>query len=350
MRRNIKQESAENSRKRNEDRKRSGRRLLEVKKGKGYNEQNDYHDEDVVTNEVAVKRYENRTARILSESILQRIKIGLGSKLEGSKPEGAIRGTFAYHGDESTVPSEDIALAFARKLPYTAGMPGPSFTWSAFANSPEAAAEVIKTDRMMTIITERLMESLVVVSHYMGWSLADVVVTAHRKALSVHPKHTEWPVSAVDTMKKVLKDWKENMIYDTANAKLDERINSLIYKGTNFTEQVRVLKVLQNRVTKICLSDEYLERYRYKLDKEGFKQHHSNNKLRDAEEKYTEGGHSFSFNSDIMYTYDICGNCEAHGILLAVELGLSKTVDDALLLKDIDKNLLKGNTNFMKCP
>jgi hypothetical protein len=42
--------------------------------------------------------------------------------------------TFTYHGDESTVPSEDIALAFARRLPYTAGMPGPSFTWSAFAN------------------------------------------------------------------------------------------------------------------------------------------------------------------------------------------------------------------------
>jgi hypothetical protein len=46
-----------------------------------------------------------------------------------------------------------------------------------FLRSPEAAVKVIKTDRLMTIVTERLMESLVVMSHYMGWSLADVVVT-----------------------------------------------------------------------------------------------------------------------------------------------------------------------------
>ena len=34
----------------------------------------------------------------------------------------------------------------------------------------------------MTIVTERLDESLVVASHYMGWTLADVVVVSPRKA------------------------------------------------------------------------------------------------------------------------------------------------------------------------
>lgn len=43
---------------------------------------------------------------------------------------GSVRGEqeitrlFRYHGQESTVPSEEIAMAFASKLPYNKGMPG----------------------------------------------------------------------------------------------------------------------------------------------------------------------------------------------------------------------------------
>jgi hypothetical protein len=52
--------------------------------------------------------------------------------------------------------------------------------------SPEAAVKIIKTDRMMTIVTERLMESLAVMSHYMGWSLADVVVTGEFNYINIY--------------------------------------------------------------------------------------------------------------------------------------------------------------------
>ena len=48
------------------------------------------------------------------------------------------------------------------------------------------------------------------------------------------------------------------------------------------------------------MSEEYLVLYREKLKSEGYSQHNSNNKLRDGEDKYTEEGHCFSFNSDIM--------------------------------------------------
>jgi hypothetical protein len=116
-----------------------------------------------------------------------------------------VKGTiFTYHGDETTVPPREIAMAYAKRLPYVAGMPGPSYTWSAFAGSAELAIAEMKTDRIMTIVTERLDESLLVASHYLGWSLADVVVTAPRKALSSHPKHTDWPTEAVEAMQTFL--------------------------------------------------------------------------------------------------------------------------------------------------
>ena len=41
-----------------------------------------------------------------------------------------VRGSiFTYHGNESSVPPLGIAMAYAKRLPYNPGMPGPSFTW-----------------------------------------------------------------------------------------------------------------------------------------------------------------------------------------------------------------------------
>jgi len=41
-----------------------------------------------------------------------------------TEAKGPIKRTFLYHGDESTVPPEDTAIAYAKKLPYNRGMPG----------------------------------------------------------------------------------------------------------------------------------------------------------------------------------------------------------------------------------
>lgn len=117
--------------------------------------------------------------------------------------------------------------------------------------------------RMMTIVTERLAESLVVASHYFGWSLADVVVTAARKALSTHPKHTMWPPAAVKMMKSVLTDWKEYEVYSTATKKLDQSIIALKSSGVDFAEELRTLKVLQTRVTKVRLEYAYAFQHFY---------------------------------------------------------------------------------------
>ena len=105
--------------------------------------------------------------------------------------------------------------------------------------------------RLMTIVTERLDESLLVASYYLNWSIADVVVTVARKALSRHPKHTEWPIQAITIIKDVLIKTKEYEIYKEANLKLDQRIKKLKMQGIDFAGGLRTLNSLKERVTKV---------------------------------------------------------------------------------------------------
>jgi hypothetical protein len=100
----------------------------------------------------------------------------------------------------------------------------------------------------------------------------------------------------------------------------------------------------------ICLDDEYLLHYRNMIKQTGLPSHPSQNKLRDVEEKYVEGGHMFSFNREILMSFDVCGPCEAHALLLSIEQGLAKTIETALPLAKLDRKLLQDNPHFAKCP
>ena len=86
------------------------------------------------------------------------------------------------------------------------------------------------------------------------------------------------------------------------------------------------------------------------LADEGYQKHQSNNKLRDAADKYVDEGHCFSFNSDILFSYDICGPCEAHGILLSMRSDKGYTVDDAPLLKYLPPSLTADHDDLARCP
>ena len=130
-------------------------------------------------------------------------------------------------------------------------MPGPSLTWSAISDNFTDAIRELQKDRIMTIVTERLDESLVVTSHYMGWTLADIIVVKNRKALSTHPKHTEWPLESIEIMKSTLEKAGEFAIYKAANAKLNERIKSLSRSGISITGQVKLLQDIRFRVSNV---------------------------------------------------------------------------------------------------
>mmetsp|Transcript_4482 Transcript_4482/g.7325 ORF Transcript_4482/g.7325 Transcript_4482/m.7325 type:complete len:235 (-) Transcript_4482:3196-3900(-) len=231
-------------------------------------------------------------------------------------------------------------------------MPGPSFTWSLFANNANDAIQAINSDRICTIVVERLHESLVVAAHYLGWSLADMVVTLHRKAQSTHPKHSAWPPEAVKVIKSRLmeKDFGEYAVYSASVVKLNERISTLAKGGVDVAKEVDILKQLQARVSKICLDEKHLKHYRKYMSDEKLPPHASKNKLRDVPEKYETGGHLFSFNREIVGSFDVCGPCEAHAMLLSVEKGLATSIEDAKSLFELDPELTKGNVNFAKCP
>lgn len=158
---------------------------------------------------------------------------------------------FTYHGDESTVPNYSIAMEFATKFPLNHGMPGPSYTWTAFADSPYDAVDVVRSDRLMTVVTERLDESLVVLSHFLNWSIADMVIVAPRKALSTHPKANSWPRDAIVQLRNNLESSGEMSVYREANEMLNQRIQDLKSSQINFENEVLLLKNLRERVTTV---------------------------------------------------------------------------------------------------
>eukprot|EP01039_Chlorochromonas_danica_P008786 gene8786-9688_t len=222
---------------------------------------------------------------------------------------------FLYHGSEETVPPLDIARAFAFRFPLRRGFPGPSLSHSAFASNIDDALAYMNSSNLFTIVLERLDESLVVLRHFLGWSLADVVVTKTRKALSVHPKASHWPNEVVQLMQVKLDHAHEYSVYNIATRQLNEKRLALESRGVNVSAEVFLLKRLQAHVLPLCLNESHLNIYKESMVGRGLLPHPSQNKLRDVEDRYVEGGHVFSFNGEILGSFDVCGSCEAHALL-----------------------------------
>lgn len=259
---------------------------------------------------------------------------------------------FEYHGNETSVPSRDIAAGFVDKFPLLRGMPGPSYTWSAFADNPKDAANILKSNRIMTLVTERLDESLVLLSHYMKWSLADVVVVAYRKSLSKHPKASVWPQDVISSLRKKLVSTGEYQVYEASVETLNNRIKDLKDSGVDFQAQLELLRELKRHTKSVCFEESSLEYYKkFTIDK-GLPDHRSKNKLRDVDNKFSDDGHSFSFNGELLLSYDICNHCEAHLYLLVKEKKVSYHGDlSQLSLQTFEPtNLLKENLDFVNCP
>ena len=286
-----------------------------------------------------------------------RLRLGLDTSLP-SRPStsggtsGVLRTrTMWYHGNESSPPPLRLARRFARAPPYSAAGPhhahffAMSHTWSLFAdNLADAVAIVAESDRLLTLVVERLDESLVVMRHFLGWSLADVVVSKSRKALSPHPRASAWPPVAVKQLRETLTRDGEYAMYDAAQKKLDERIARLKEAGVNVEEEAQQLRELRNRVVKLCFSPPYLVLYRKHLELEGLPSHRVlGNRYRETEDQWFDEGYSFSYMSVQIFTFDVCGNCEAHGILIAgMESGKS--------LRDFTPAQRKKYPSLSKCP
>jgi len=232
-------------------------------------------------------------------------------------------------------------------------------------------------------VTERMDESLVVAAHYLGWSLADVVNVKNRKDLSQHPKENDWPPAAIAKIRQRLEDNGEYDMYRAANKKLDARISALkhgtwksLQQGTGAAyaplvnrvsrpdgskvrveEEVLLLRALRKRVSQLCLTEEYLVRYRDHIKRRGLPNDASQNKLRDSADEYADQGHMFSYNNNIIFSYDVCGSCEAHALLLGYRSVSSSAVAKEAI--DAQVNALptlnsmsrsEQNVDLLNCP
>ena len=159
---------------------------------------------------------------------------------------------FKYHGNESTVPPSDVALAYASKLPLVYGnQMGASLSFTAFARDNQTTIAQILSNRMMTMVLERMDESLIAMRHYLNWSLADVIIVLSRKTYSNHPQLEQWPKDAIQAIKAKLYENGEISVYETANRKLDQRLLDLRNMGINIDKELTTLRNLRSNVSKV---------------------------------------------------------------------------------------------------
>ncbi len=109
----------------------------------------------------------------------------------------------------------------------------------------------MKDNRVVPLILEQLDESLIVLMHSFGWTLADIVVVKPRKALSQHPTYEKWPQLAIQEMNRSLHAAHEYEFYDAARQLLNEQISTLSSQGINIQDEILQLKALRERVGKV---------------------------------------------------------------------------------------------------
>jgi hypothetical protein len=145
-------------------------------------------------------------------------------------------------------------MQFASDFTYDIGMPGPSLTWSFLSNSFQESAKHMRSGAVVPLLLERLDESLIALRHEMGWSLADIVVMKPRKALSKHPRASDWPPEAVKVLNASLHRMREFDFYETARSALQKRVDHLSVSGVDFSLELEVLRALRSRVAEVRCS------------------------------------------------------------------------------------------------
>ncbi len=147
----------------------------------------------------------------------------------------------------------------------------------------------------------------------------------------------------------------------------------------NVAAEILLLVAMRERVSVVCDSPKFLKRYRNFMTKNddrltGLSRHISKNKLRETEDKYNDEGHQLSFNKEILFSYDLCGACEAHAILIGYQdkygkgssianvhaapvheetlsaAEMAERVAGLPLLADLKQSFITGNVDFAKCP
>ena len=100
-----------------------------------------------------------------------------------------------------------------------------------------------------------------------------------------------------------------------------------------------------------CLSEEALAIYKSFLNTK-LQPHPKGNKLRDVPDGYVEQGHCFSTGAverELIYSFDVCGGCEANAILYSAERDDKLSVETAPMLAHMNPSY-RSSVLFRNCP
>jgi hypothetical protein len=98
---------------------------------------------------------------------------------------------------------------------------------------------------------------------------------------------------------------------------------------------------------KVCHSPRYLKKYSVYLENY-LKRPKRSSRLRDVEADMES--YSFDIHTHTLYSFDVCGGCEAHAILMSMETDRSMSVSNALLLESLTEDQRRMNIALKNCP
>ena len=100
----------------------------------------------------------------------------------------------------------------------------------------------------------------------------------------------------------------------------------------------------------MCHSTEYLDLYADHVSKRLERSRRGAvNQLRDVESEIGQK-YSFEINQHTVYSFDICGSCEAHAILISLQADPKLNILNAPLLHSMSKHLRQSNIALENCP
>ena len=176
-----------------------------------------------------------------------------------------------------------------------------------------------------------------------------------KKAVSGHPTAAQWPAEVIAALQNATEARGENALYAAANTALDQRLTALRAAGVDVPTERAILLALRRRVQALCFQPTYLARYRKHLLRLGLhvSRKGESNAHRDVEDELASM-HVFDFNKMNLYSFDVCGSCEAVALERAVRhtdhTSVAAVIKAAPLLEELPWSEVVATPELQNCP
>lgn len=102
-----------------------------------------------------------------------------------------------------------------------------------------------RTNDIIPLVLEQFDISIISLRHSLRLTLADLSYLKPRKALSSHPKASDWPEESISKMLENLRKLNEFDVYEYTLQKLYDRLQVLEKEKVNFLNEIALLKIFK---------------------------------------------------------------------------------------------------------